>query len=100
MNFNVYRFIDATIAVITFMLLICLVYYAVLLLIKPRVENLLKCIAIALLIASTIILSNLATKVVLDVQSHHTLQNTNISSSSYHKNPDSYNEAMKGFGIN
>lgn len=78
MNFNVFRFLDATTAVITFMLLICLVYYAVILLIKPRVEN--------LLIVSTIIFSFLVTKVVLDIQSHHTLQNTNISASSFHTN--------------
>lgn len=86
MNFNVYQFINVTTAVITFMLLICLVYYAVLLLIKPRVENLLKCIAIVLLIVSTIFVSNIATKVVLDVQSPHTLQNTNISASAFHTN--------------
>lgn len=67
MNFNVFRFLDATTAVITFMLLICLVYYAVILLIKPRVENLLKCIAIVLLIVSTIIFSFLVTKVVLNI---------------------------------
>lgn len=86
MNFNLYQFINATTVVITFMLIICLLYYAVLLLIKPRVENLLKCIAIVLLIVSTIFLSNLATKVVLDVQSQNALQNTNISASSYHTN--------------
>lgn len=86
MNFNVFRFLDATTAVITFMLLICLVYYAVILLIKPRVENLLKCIAIVLLIVSTIIFSFLVTKVVLDIQSHHTLQSTIISASSFHTN--------------
>lgn len=86
MNFNVYQFINAITVVITFMLLICLLYYAVLLLIKPRVENLLKCIAIVLLIVSTIFLSNLATKVVLDVQSQNALQNTNISASSFHTN--------------
>ena len=96
MNFNINTLITVTTNVAVFMLLICVIYYAVVLLIKPKFENLMKLIGIVVLTGAIIFVGYLLSYVVLDIQLQNQVNKTEQTTNSNNQIPD---EVLEGFAI-
>lgn len=100
MNFNVNTLITVTTNIAVFMLLICVIYYAVVLLIKPKFENLMKLIAIVVLTGAIVFVGYLLSFVVTNIQLQNQVKNqTNKIEQSTDSNYGLTDEALEGFGI-
>ena len=96
MNFNINTLITVTTNVAVFMLLICVIYYAVVLLIKPKFENLMKLIAIVVLTGAIVFVGYLLSFVVTNIQLQNQVNKTEQTINSNNQIPD---EVLEGFGI-
>lgn len=96
MNFNVNTLITVTTNVAVFMLLICVIYYAVVLLIKPKFENLMKLIAIVVLTGAIVFVGYLLLSVVTNIQLQNQVNKTEQTTNS---NIQISDEVLEGFGI-
>lgn len=100
MNFNINTLITVTTNVAVFMLLICVIYYAVVLLIKPKFENLMKLIAIVVLTGSIVFVGYLLSFVVTNIQLQNQVNNQiNKTEQTTNSNNQISDEVLEGFGI-